>query len=138
MRTTKTLACLALVAGAALLSGCRTNAQAGSLLGAGLGAGIGRAVGYHNGNTTAGMLIGGALGALGGYAFGNEADKEQRGYRYEGEPRYDPGYRGGDGFHDRGYDQAPERVYYYERPRRERVIYRERTIYEDDGCRYCR
>ena len=137
MTKTKTLAFLALVAGGALLPGCRTNAQTGSLFGAGLGAAIGSAVGYHNGNKTAGTLIGGAVGALGGYALGNEVDKDQRGYRYEGDPRYEPGYQGGGGGggYERRYDRGPYRGGCDDR---ERVIYRERTVYEDDSCPPCR
>jgi hypothetical protein len=135
MLKTKTLACLALLCVSTLLGGCRTNAQTGSLIGAGLGTLIGSAVGVHNGNRGAGMLIGGAVGALGGYAIGNEVDKEQRGYRYEGDPRYEPGYPADGGY--RVYEQAPPpRVRYVrEYYPRERVIYRERYIYEGDGCR---
>lgn len=137
MTRMKTFAALALVAASALLPGCRTNAGTGSLIGAGLGAGLGSMIGNNNrgghnhGRTAAGALLGAGVGALAGYMIGNEADKEQRGTHYEGDPRYEPGYeepRGGE-----------RRTYYVQDdgPPRERVIYRERTVYEDD-CRHCR
>jgi hypothetical protein len=137
MLKTKTLAILALAGGSLVLTGCRTNAQTGSLLGAGLGTALGSAIGYHNGNRNAGMLIGGAVGALGGYAIGNEVDKDQRGARYDGDPRYEPGY---ERYDDGGRGYVRRRVRYYDdcdAPPRERVIYRERTIYERD-CEPCR
>ena len=133
--TKKALACLALTGIAVLGSGCRTNAQGGALLGAGLGSAVGAIIGHNNhGHRGAGALIGGGVGALAGYAVGNEIDKEQRGYRYEGDGRYEPG-------NERRYE-APryeeprvERVYrVYEDPPCERVIYRERRIYVRDRC----
>src|SRR5689334_1835554 len=133
MKITKTLAVLSVLGASTLLTGCRTAAQSGSLVGAGLGAALGSAIGYHNGNKTAGTLIGGAIGALGGYAVGNEIDKDQRGTHYDGDPRYEPGSRG------ERYREPERRYEVYEAPpERERVIYRETTIYEDDGCRRCR
>ncbi len=126
----KTLAVLALAGGSILLTGCRTNAQSGSLIGAGLGSAVGAVIGHNDdGHRGAGALIGAGVGAVAGYAVGNEMDKEQQGSRYAGDPRYEPGY------------VAPrrERVYYVEdAPPPERVIYRERVIYEDDDCRRCR
>lgn len=125
----KTLAALTLAVAAIALPGCRTNAGTGSLLGAGIGSALGAVIGHHNGHRGAGALIGAGAGALGGYAIGNEMDKADRGVRYEGDPRYEPGYRErpreGRGY---GYDDYP----------RERVIYRERTVYEDDDCGECR
>lgn len=121
----RTLALLALCAGSIALTGCQTSAQTGSLLGAGLGSAIGGVIGHQNGHRGAGVLIGAGAGALAGYAVGNEVDKTDRGTRYEGDPRYEPGYRGpppGRVYRDGGYDD------------RERVIYRERTIYEPDDC----
>lgn len=65
---------LALSVGA--LSGCETDAQTGSLLGAGIGAAAGQAIG---GNTE-GTLIGAGAGAVGGYIVGNERDKKANDY----------------------------------------------------------
>lgn len=58
---------------AILSSGCATNAQTGSLI----GAGIGVAVGQWIGDDTEGTLIGAGVGATAGYLIGNEADKEE-------------------------------------------------------------
>lgn len=128
-KTKKTLAVIALAASAVLLPACRTNAGTGSLIGAGLGAVTGGVIGHQNGHRGAGALIGAGAGAIGGYMIGNESDKSQRGTRYEGDPRYEPGYRGGRYGRDDGryYDDG-----------RERVIYRERTVYEDEDCYECR
>jgi uncharacterized protein YcfJ len=128
--TMRTLALLVLCGGSIALTGCQTSAQTGTLLGAGLGSAIGGVIGHQNGHRGAGVLIGAGAGALAGYAVGNEVDKTQKGTRYEGDPRYEPGYRG----------PPPGRVYgedVYDD--RERVIYRERTIYEGDPpCPPCR
>jgi uncharacterized protein YcfJ len=121
----RSLALLVLCAGSMALTGCRTSAQTGSLVGAGLGSAIGGVIGHNNDHRGAGVLIGAGAGALAGYAIGNEVDKTQKGTHYEGDPRYEPGYRG----------PPPGRVY---DDGRERVIYRERTIYEGDDCPPCR
>lgn len=52
-------------------TGCETDAQSGTLIGAGIGALAGQAIG----NDTTGTLIGTAVGAGAGYAVGNESDK---------------------------------------------------------------
>ena len=85
-------------------------------------------IGHNNDHRGAGLLIGAGAGALAGYAIGNEVDKTPKDNHYAGDPRYEPGYDGGRG---RGY---PEPVY----DDRERVIYRERTVYEGDDCPPCR
>lgn len=128
MNAMKTLTLVALMGGAVALGGCRTNAGTGTLLGALGGAGLGAALGTHYNHGGQGALIGGAAGAIAGYAIGNEVDRQDRGYRYEGDPRYEPRRERV----ERVYvddDPPPERVY-VERPR-ERVIYRERIIYDD-------
>jgi hypothetical protein len=125
MLTTKTLAILTLAAAVLGAAGCRSNAQTGALFGTGLGAGIGAIIGHQNEHRGAGTLIGAGAGALAGYAIGNEMDKSQQGTRYEGDPRYDPSvtrYSNGPAYRDGG---------------GERVIWRERTIYESD-CPPCR
>jgi uncharacterized protein YcfJ len=119
----KTLAVLALAASSVLLPACRTGAQTGALLGTGLGALAGGVIGHQNGHRGAGTLIGAGAGAIGGYLIGNETDKAQHGSHYEGDPRYEPGYRSGGG----GYEGGGERV-----------IYRERTVYEGEDCGECR
>jgi phage tail tape-measure protein len=131
----KSLVCAGLLGATLLLSGCRTSAGTGSLIGALGGAAVGRAIGHHNGNESAGTWIGAAAGALGGYVVGNEIDKDREGYRYEGDPRYEPGHAPRERVY---YDDDPpvERVY-VERPR-ERVIYRERIYVDDCGRRYYR
>ena len=135
----KTIALTGLLAGAALLTGCRTAAGTGSLLGAGAGAAIGRAVGNHNGHAGLGTVAGGVVGGLTGYILGNEIDQDRedrRGTRYRGDPRYEPGY---DRYDRGGYYSEPApryREYYYVEPPRERVIYRERTYYGPE-CRPC-
>ena len=55
-------------------SGCESDAQNGSLIGAGIGALAGQAIGH---NTTS-TLIGTAVGAGAGYAVGNESDKKKQ------------------------------------------------------------
>jgi hypothetical protein len=138
MSTTKVVACLFLLGGSALLTGCRTYAQSGSVVGAGLGSAVGAVIGHNSHDRTgSGALIGAGAGALIGYAFGNEMDKEQRGTHFTGDPRYEPG----------NYAPPPperveyvpvRRVYYVEEPPRERVIYRETRIYEGGDCPSCR
>jgi YmgG-like glycine-zipper protein len=127
MLTTKTLAILTLAAAALGSAGCRTNAQTGALLGTGIGSGIGAIIGHQNDHRGAGALIGAGAGALAGYAIGNEMDKAQHGTRWEGDPRYEPGTSAP--------RYAPAPVYPDEGG--ERVIYRERTVYESD-CPPCR
>lgn len=125
MLKTKTLAILTLAAAALGSAGCRTNAQTGALLGSGAGAGLGAIIGHQTGHRSYGALIGAGAGALAGYAVGNEMDKSQQGARYGGDPRYEPGatrYSNGPAYPDDG---------------GERVIYRERTVYEND-CPPCR
>lgn len=122
----RTLALLVLTCGSLALTGCKTSAQTGTLLGAGLGAALGGVIGHNNDHRGAGVLIGAGAGALAGYAIGNEVDKTHDANRYQGDPRYEPGYRGpppGRVYGDSGYDDG-----------RERVIYRERTIYEGEDC----
>ena len=121
---TRTLAILTLAAATLGAAGCKTNAQTGALLGTGIGSGIGAIIGHQNDHRGAGALIGAGAGALAGYAIGNEMDKSQQGTRYEGDPRYDPNvtrYSNGPAYESGG----------------ERVIWRERTVYESDGhpCR---
>ena len=75
-----------LVTAAAALTGCQSDAQTGALFGSGIGAGIGAIVGHNmHGHAAEGALIGAGAGALGGYAVGNESDK-QRDWRH---PNYD-------------------------------------------------
>ena len=124
MLNTKTLAILTLAAAALSSAGCRTSAQTGALLGTGVGAGLGAIIGHQSGHRGAGTLIGAGAGALAGYAVGNEVDKSQQGTRYEGDPRYDP--------HVTRYSNGPA----YQGGG-ERVIWRERTVYESD-CPPCR
>jgi hypothetical protein len=131
MRTRNPLACLALIGASALLPGCRTNAQSGSLVGAALGSGVGAIIGHNsNDHRGAGALIGLGVGALAGYAVGNEMDKAGTSTHWQGDPQYEP----------RQVIAAPppERVIYVEAPPPERVIYRETRIYEHGGCRPCR
>jgi uncharacterized protein YcfJ len=117
MKKTSALAVAALAAVA--LGGCRTSAQTGSLVGAGLGAGAGAIIGHQSGHRGAGALIGTGVGALAGYAIGNEVDKADDGNRRHGDPYYEPPpYDDGSG--------------------RERVIWRERTVYETSDCPPCR
>jgi hypothetical protein len=119
---------------AVALGGCRTSAQTGSLLGAGLGGAVGAVIGHNdNGHKGAGALIGTGVGALAGYAIGNELDKdkEQPGNRYRGDPRYEPGASEP----GRGREPVPS---YDDGSGRERVIYRETTVYETDRCSNCR
>jgi hypothetical protein len=132
MKKLKAVGLMAVLGGAMLTAGCRTNAGTGTLIGAGLGTAIGGIIGHNNGHghRGAGELIGAGVGALAGYAIGNEMDKDDRGYRYEGDPRYDPGYR----------DDGPrvtrrvETYYEDDGPPPERVIYRERRVYEGADC----
>ena len=56
------------------VSGCKTKAQSGALIGTAAGVGLGQLIG---GNTT-GTLIGAGAGAVGGYIIGNEMDKSQQ------------------------------------------------------------
>lgn len=84
----RSLALAVMIPVGALLGGCGSDAQAGSLLGAAIGALAGQAIG---GDTEA-TLIGTGIGAGVGYAIGNESDKahsyhSRRGYhgrRYYG------------------------------------------------------
>lgn len=64
---------LLLLTTAALLAGCQTSAQTGSLVGAGIGALAGQAIGGNTGGT----LIGAAAGAGIGYLIGGEQDKAE-------------------------------------------------------------
>lgn len=76
------LAVLVLVAGAALLPGCRSSgprAQDGALIGGALGAIGGYAIGNHNGSRTNGTLIGAAAGGLFGWLIGDQADHDRYG-----------------------------------------------------------
>lgn len=136
MMKTKSLACVVLAAGAMSLCGCQTSAQTGSLVGAGLGGLAGAIIGHNNnGHRNAGALIGTGVGALAGYAVGNELDKQQRGTHYQGDPQYEPGAYGSGRGRSRSYDPGPQ---YDDGSGRERVIYRERTVYETDPCTNCR
>lgn len=125
MLNPRTLAMMTLAAAALGAAGCRTNAQTGALLGTGVGAGLGAIIGHQSGHRGAGTLIGAGAGALAGYAVGNEVDKSQQGTRYEGDPRYDP--------HVTRWSNGPA----YPDAGGERVIWRERTVYESD-CPPCR
>ena len=58
-------------------TGCETDAQTGSLIGAGIGALAGQAIGRD----TTGTLVGTAIGAGAGYAVGNESDKSKDRHR---------------------------------------------------------
>ena len=129
MLKTKTLAILTLAAATLSAAGCRTNAQTGALLGTGLGSAVGAVIGHQTGHRGYGALIGAGAGAAAGYAVGNEMDKAQHGTRWEGDPRYDPGYSTPPRY-------APAPVYTGDCGG-ERVIYRERTVYESD-CPPCR
>lgn len=88
MRSGPVLCILAL---AALVAGCQSDAQSGALFGAGLGALAGQAIGHN----TEATLIGTAIGAGAGYIIGNESDKEKSRYRrsddygYRSDPYYD-------------------------------------------------
>jgi hypothetical protein len=127
MPKTRTLAILTLAAATLGAAGCKTNAQTGALLGTGIGSGIGAIIGHQNDHRGAGALIGAGAGALAGYAIGNEMDKSQQGTRYAGDPRYEPGYSAP------RHEPAPV----YRDEGGERVIWRERTVYESD-CPPCR
>jgi hypothetical protein len=62
----------------ATLGGCQSDAQTGALFGSGIGAGIGAIIGHNVSDHGAeGALIGAGIGALGGYAVGNESDKQR-------------------------------------------------------------
>ncbi len=71
--TKTTITVIILTYGMVFISGCSSNAQTGTGIGALLGAGIGQLIG---GDTEA-TLIGAAVGGGAGYMFGNEADKSQ-------------------------------------------------------------
>jgi hypothetical protein len=134
MNKTMSLACAGLAVAAIALGGCKTSAQTGSLVGAGLGGTVGAIIGHNNNDhKAAGALIGTGVGALAGYAIGNELDKTEQGTHWRGDPRYDPGVE--DGGRAGPYDSGPS---YDDGSGRERVIYRERTVYETGPGTNCR
>ncbi|MCL4197757.1 MAG: glycine zipper 2TM domain-containing protein [Phycisphaerales bacterium] len=91
-----------LIAGAALLGGCQSDAQSGALIGAGLGALAGQAIGHN----TEATLIGTAIGLGVGYAVGNESDKNKSRSRYDDDYGYER-YDRYDSHHDRRYRDDP-------------------------------
>jgi hypothetical protein len=72
-RTVTIMVVSAQILGLLIISGCQSDAQTGSALGALAGAGVGQLAG---GDTEA-TLIGAAVGAGAGYIFGNESDKKK-------------------------------------------------------------
>lgn len=80
MRTSLTLASLAIVS---LLSSCHNygpNANRGAATGALIGAGAGAIIGNQSGRPLEGAGLGAAAGGLIGGAYGNANDQQRRGY----------------------------------------------------------
>lgn len=81
MNVRKPLVLVALLAGGALLPGCRSlgsNAIDGAAIGSVLGAGGGYAIGHHKGNRTNWTLAGAVAGGLVGWIVGDQVDDRSR------------------------------------------------------------
>ena len=131
MKTNTKYAMALLLAGTALLPGCRggPNAATGALVGGLLGAGGGYAIGHHRGNRTNYALAGAAAGALGGYVIGDQIDEADRDRSYGPDAR-ERVYESAPRSYERVYEREPrvvERVYVTE----PRVVRRTRVIYRD-------
>ena len=68
---------VAVVVGAAFITGCESDAGTGATIGGLGGAGLGAIIGHQSGHAAEGALLGGAVGAGGGYMIGNERDKKK-------------------------------------------------------------
>jgi hypothetical protein len=92
--STRVIAAAALLSSAAVLGGCRNDAQTGALAGGLLGAGAGAIIGHQSGEALAGAGIGAAVGGVGGYIIGNESDKDRyaRYHYYDDRGHYRGGY----------------------------------------------
>ena len=68
---------VAVVVGAAFITGCESDAGKGAAIGGLGGAGLGAIIGHQSGHTAEGALLGGAVGGGAGYIIGSERDKKK-------------------------------------------------------------